>query len=327
MDPRWRTLTDADVPAWNALLARAEAVDRTGEHYDEGDLAEELADPASSPQDRVGLFDGDTMIAYAGLLRRGDGVDQLHVHADGTVDPAHRGRGWGTEGVGWVLARTAELHAQRSAGAPCELRTVAMPDRPEQVALVTAAGLTPVNWSATMRVMLDDGRDLAPATWPEGVSVHQYEPRWSTPMLRAHNAAFQDHWGFVDWTEEMWRQWVSDSRNFRPTLSWVVVDDVAPDVVVGYLQTNEYEAYEAATGRSEAFVAKLGVRPEHRGCGIASGLLRHALCRYRAAGFVESALDVDTNNPTGAYGLYERAGYRVEVRTATYQRIFPPLSG
>lgn len=325
MDPRWRPVTPDDVPAWNALLARAEAVDRTGEHYDEDDLREELTDAGSGPEDRVALFDADTMIAYSGIRVRGDLAEKVHVHAEGTVDPAHRGLGWGTEGVAWQLERTAEIQARRGRDLPCEFRTVGMPDQEDQVAVFTAAGLTAVNWSASMRVMLDADEAFGPACWTDGVTLHTYEPAWCEPMRLAHNAAFQDHWGFVDWTEEMWEQWVSGSRNFRPALSWVVVDDSAPDVVVGYVQTNEYEAYEAATGRSEAYLAKIGVRREHRGRGIASALLRHALHSYRDAGFAESALDVDTNNPTGAYGLYERAGYHVDVRSATYQRLLPAL--
>jgi ribosomal protein S18 acetylase RimI-like enzyme len=177
-----------------------------------------------------------------------------------------------------------------------------------------------------MRVTLDGGHVYAPVRPPDGYTVHQYGPRWSAAMLAAHNAAFQDHWGFVSWTEDMWRQWVDESRNLRPALSWVAVHEESPEVVAGYVQSNEYEAYEAATGRSEAYLAKIGVRREHRGRGLASALLRHSLHHYQAAGFAESALDVDTNNPTGAYGLYERAGYRVDVRSATYQRTFAPLA-
>ncbi|MBA3233414.1 MAG: GNAT family N-acetyltransferase, partial [Propionibacteriales bacterium] len=47
----------------------------------------------------------------------------------------------------------------------------------------------------------------------------------------------------------------------------------------------------------------------------------HALQSYRDDGFHETSLDVDTGDPTGAYGLYERAGYEVEKRTATFQLV------
>ena len=53
----WRPVTVDDVPAWNALLARSEDVDHTGEHYNEEDLVEELQDEAQGPDDRMGAWD------------------------------------------------------------------------------------------------------------------------------------------------------------------------------------------------------------------------------------------------------------------------------
>ncbi len=47
-------------------------------------------------------------------------------------------------------------------------------------------------------------------------------------------------------------------------------------------------------------------------------LLRIALERYRDAGFDRSALDVDSENPTGALGVYERAGFRTTKRWTNY---------
>jgi mycothiol synthase len=102
-----------------------------------------------------------------------------------------------------------------------------------------------------------------------------------------------------------------------------VVDDAEPDVVVGYVQTMEFEANQAATGRREAYLAKLGVRRSYRGRGLATALLRDSLRAYQAAGYDESCLDVDTNNPSGAFQLYERVGYRIEHRTVAYQLVVP----
>ena len=41
MTGQWRPITHNDVPAWNALLATAEKLDATGEHYNEGDYGAE----------------------------------------------------------------------------------------------------------------------------------------------------------------------------------------------------------------------------------------------------------------------------------------------
>ncbi|MGH3588038.1 MAG: GNAT family N-acetyltransferase, partial [Pseudonocardia sp.] len=73
-----------------------------------------------------------------------------------------------------------------------------------------------------------------------------------------------------------------------------------------------------ATGKREAYVGKVGTRREYRGRGLASYLLRHALVAYKEAGYDESSLDVDSENPTGALGIYERAGFVVESRWTDY---------
>jgi ribosomal protein S18 acetylase RimI-like enzyme len=121
----------------------------------------------------------------------------------------------------------------------------------------------------------------------------------------------------------MWRQWVTESRSFRPELSYVVVDSKAPQRLAAYVQTSEFDAYFAATGRREAYVAKVGTRREYRGRGLATILLRHCLVAYRDAGYDEASLDVDSANPTGALGIYERAGFVLESRRTDYARLVP----
>lgn len=48
-----------------------------------------------------------------------------------------------------------------------------------------------------------------------------------------------------------------------------------------YVQTAEFEADLAATGRREAYVGKVGTLRGHRGNGLATALLGHALHAYR----------------------------------------------
>ena len=88
----WRPVTVDDVPAWNALLARSEEVDHTGEHYNEDDLVEELQDEAQGPDDRMGAWDGDQMVAFAAVRPREAIIDHWRIESEGTVDPAYRGR-------------------------------------------------------------------------------------------------------------------------------------------------------------------------------------------------------------------------------------------
>ena len=66
--------------------------------------------------------------------------------------------------------------------------------------------------------------------------------------------------------------------------------------------------------------------PRYRGRGLATHLLAHTLHACREAGFDTSSLDVDTQNPTGALGIYERAGYAVRYRQDNYALEEEPVS-
>jgi len=310
-----------DIPALARHLAAVEAVDRTGEHYSEADLVEEFANPdIEVGKDILGAFEGPgaaELVGYAAVYPRSDDGTRQKIHLEGSVRPDRRGRGIGTELVAVMLARADEVHAARGDGMPATYSLTGLSANTAQQELLAQVGLLPERYNFVMRTEL--GAVGEPPRLPEGLTLARFDvARHDAAMREAHNAAFLDHPNFTPWTEVMWRQWVTGSRNFRPDLSFVVTEADAPDHVVAYLQSNEYDAYFEATGRREAYVAKVGTRRSHRGQGLAGALLRHALRAYQDAGFDEASLDVDSENPTGALGIYERAGFVVESRWNNY---------
>jgi ribosomal protein S18 acetylase RimI-like enzyme len=62
------------------------------------------------------------------------------------------------------------------------------------------------------------------------------------------------------------------------------------------------------------WLGNLGVRPACRARGLGGALLRHAFAALYDHGLRRAGLGVDAENPTGALGLYERAGMRRELR-------------
>ncbi|HLN77041.1 MAG TPA: GNAT family N-acetyltransferase [Nocardioidaceae bacterium] len=316
--PQLRPLTTTDIPAWNRLLAEVEKVDQTGEHYNEADLAEEMANPdVEIGKDIVGAFVGDDLVGHFTVYPR-TAAGELHkVGMDGNVRPDMRGRGIGTLLATAMRRRALEIHAERHPDLTALLMSRGLSGNTAQRQLMADIGLLPERWSFVMRA--DLSREAkAPALVTEGLELRRYDESLDAAMHEAHNAAFVDHPNFTPWTGSMWKQWVTDSRNFRPQLSFVVVDPAGSDEVVAYVQTNEYDAYYAMTGKREAYVAKVGTRREYRGRGLASTLLSRALAEYRSAGYDEASLDVDSENPTGALGIYERAGFEVESRWTDY---------
>jgi len=59
---------------------------------------------------------------------------------------------------------------------------------------------------------------------------------------------------------------------------------------------------------------------EYRKRGIASALLVASMKRMKDAGFESAGLDVDSANPTGAHGLYQRLGFTITFQSTIWER-------
>ena len=324
-----RPLLHADIPAHAALLAAIEAVDDTGEHYSEADLEEEYANPdVEVGKDIVGAWEGSggdaELVGYFSIYPRHADDTYQKIHVEGAVRPDRRGRGIGAVLVRAMIDRADAVHREKHPDMPAKLMLTGLSTNEEQARLLADAGFGPERYSFVMRTLL--GSVTEPEPLPDGYRLERYDESWSAAMHAAHNEAFLDHPNFTPWTDVMWKQWVTDSRNFRPALSLVVVHEDDPSTVVAYIQSNEFDAYFEATGRREAYVAKVGTRREHRGKGLAGRMLRHALWGYQQAGYEEASLDVDSENPTGALGIYERVGFAMEKRFTDYTLTLPPVT-
>jgi mycothiol synthase len=322
VDTSLRPLARSDIPAWADLLAAIEEVDRTGEHRAVADLAEEMANPAVEVgKDFVGAFDaGGDLVGYFSIRPRGAADGHYRVELQGSVLPTRRAQGIGTLLVAGMIRRATQVRDEHSADLPATLLAAGLSSDTAQADLLASVGLRGERWTFTMRTGL---ADIPPAeSPPAGYRLRGYEASMAEALRIAHNAAFLDHPNFTPWPEDVWRQSVTDSRSFRPAVSFIVSGD-GSDEVAAYLQTAEFDADFAATGRREAFVGLLGTLRQHRGHGLATALLNHALHGYRDAGYDEAALAVDSANPTGALGVYERAGFAVAQRWTNYVLTVP----
>lgn len=95
---------------------------------------------------------------------------------------------------------------------------------------------------------------------------------------------------------------------------------VAGEEVAAYVLAEENEAEAAATGSRDCHIGFLGTRRAHRGKGAAPVLLAEALRAAGDAGCDTASLTVDTVNPSGALGFYEKSGFVVERESVTYAR-------
>jgi mycothiol synthase len=163
---------------------------------------------------------------------------------------------------------------------------------------------------------------VLPLTLPDGLQARPLQAgdaeRWAALLRLTHNSAFADHWGSAPVSSAAWAHQRTGSRAFRPGCSAVAL--TGDGFVAGYLMSYEYPADTARTGVRDLYVGTVGTLAAYRGRGIAGALLAHVLQAAVDEGYATSSLTVDAANPTGALGVYDRAGFRLHRREVTYFR-------
>lgn len=317
----WSSLRREDAAEYAELLTAVERVDDIGANYSAEDVAEELADPEADLARNTWTVRRDgRLVAAGGVVGSSSVWDVDTVHVYGSVHPHSRRQGIGTALLAAQLERAAALHAERHPTVPGQLNVSIADHVVGGVALARSAGLEP---SRKFHEMERDLRTEAPIpSDPQSpLRVVAWDPARDDEVRQAHNRAFRDHWGSTERNESFWKQWFTGSRNFRGALSRLVLD--VEDQLQAYLLGYFYDADEAATGVREAYIGQLGTLREARGRGAGTALLTHALASYREQGYHRASLGVDTENVTGALGLYERVGFVRKRSSTSWLRLIP----
>lgn len=303
----WRPGSEVPADVLGPLVRRVEEADGSPTRTNDDEVAEHVATPWHDRglDDLVG-FDADGVPrAFASVDRAPGDVTVTRAFLWGGVDPEWRGRGVGRALLGWALGRARQVLVESGTTGPARVVEYVDDTATSTVALLRRAGFVAARYDAHMRRMLDEA--IPDLVLPPGLRL---EP-WSLPRDEqtrlAHNEAFADHTASEPRSPEQWRA-IRESSTFVPAWSAVVVED-ATDEVVGYQLSDRYEQDWAVAGISCGYTGMLGVRRPWRHRGVARALLVDAMQRYRADGMQAAELGVDTQNPSGAFGLYEGLGY------------------
>lgn len=254
-------------------------------------------------------LDGE-LVAYGLVWHRPSGERQERAYLQGVVDPGFRGQGIGRDLFGWQVDRATESLSGCDPSLPWFIRADEWEWVEDAHRLYRRFGLRPVRYIKEMIRALDDPVTI-PA--PAGTAIVAWDRSRDEEARAALNQSFADHWGSTPTDAESFQHRL-DSEGTRTDLSFLAIAD---DEVVGVCLNAFYPDDEAVTGRREGWIASLGVIRGWRGRGLASALIAASLDAFVDAGMTHSMLGVDSDNPTGAFRLYERLGYRVLHGTIT----------
>jgi mycothiol synthase len=307
LDVAWRPLRADDAQNLHALIRASEIADGVPFVSSIEEVRRQLADPESDlATDSIGALQPDGRLAAFGVCRMRPHVSRRRVVGqDGTVHPDLRRRGLGSAVLEWTEARGRELVAGFSDGIPAFLEVFSNERWSDRERFFAARAYEPIRYYDDMERPLSDPVPML--ALPDGLHFDGWTPERDELFRTAHNDAFRDHWGSEPLSPEAWRHKVSGSQHFRPDLAVGAFDG---DDLVGYCTAYHVPEDAEVTGRQEGWLGQIGVRSDWRGRGVAAAVMSHVMRAMTVEGMDYACLGVDSENLSGAVGLYTRLGFR-----------------
>jgi len=222
----------------------------------------------------------------------------------GGVLPEFRQQGIGTELMTWAVQHGESLLHGTGRMLPKYLRTDVSQQNESAVRLFAKFGMKPVRFEEDM---IRELNNLPEVNVNQKYVIVQWDSARNEEARIVKNLAFQDHWGSTPNSSELWLQMVNGSTA-RLDHSFFAVNQ--QQEIVGLLLTHRFESDDELLGKKIGWIDKLATLAEHRKQSIAKNLITRAWHSYAKDGFTHAALTVDTENPTGAYGLYASLGFK-----------------
>ena len=251
-------------------------------------------------------------------LDQGTIAGVVHVHGlhgsrvlvDGYVSPEFTGRGAGSQLLDAAEGRARELAVAAPIDQAVWVETAHLVGDPRAPELFAGRGYTMQRTYHRMIIGLESV--LPTPSWPNGLELRPFEPELHGHQLKdALDEAFVEEWGHEIRDYDAWSERVLGVPQFDPELILIVWD--GDEVAAASVN------YQKRLG-DWGLTSLLGVRARWRKQGLGLSLLQEAFRRFAERGETTAALGVDSENPTGATRLYERAGMRVLWRADVWRK-------
>jgi ribosomal protein S18 acetylase RimI-like enzyme len=237
----------------------------------------------------------------------------------GGVLPEFRQQGVGTKLMTWAIRHGESLLQSTGRTLPKYLRASVSQQNESAARLFGHVEMRAVRFEEDL---IRDLTNLPEENKNPKYSIVPWDSDRNEEARIVKNLAFQDHWGSTPNSSELWLQLVNGSTA-RLDHSFFAVNQ--QQEIVGLLLTHRYESDDELLGKRIGWIDKLATLAEYRKQSIAKNLIAHALHSYSEDGLTHAALSVDTQNPTGAYGLYASLGFELYRGTTTYERQINPV--
>ncbi len=297
---------EADYPLMVAILDACNAADRLDFINTVDEIAWVFAHLTNCDPERDMLFaevDSAT-IAFSRVWWVVEGTGERLYKSLGFVHPDWRRKGLGAAMLRYDEACLLDIAQAHPADGARFFRVWAHNTEVGAQALFARAGYKPVRCYVEM--IRPIASPLPDAPMPHGLQVRPVEPGQVRAVWEAMYEARRDHWDYVPPTEQDFDRWTKDHL-FVPHL-WKVAWE--GDQIAGMVLNRVDEAQNEQYGRRRGFTQGVFVRRPWRRRGLARALLVQSIWMFRDMGMEETALGVDTQNPSGAFQLYESVGYR-----------------
>ncbi|MGI8518662.1 MAG: GNAT family N-acetyltransferase [Acidimicrobiia bacterium] len=314
MADEFRPTKESDLPELFELQRRVEVHDNIPVVTPWKEFEEVKDDPSTDlAKDMVMVVRDGKAIGYGRFWYR-PSEDGSHArgHAIGAVDPAFRRQGVGSQILTWTIARGTESLATAPAHQERFIRTHVYDFEHEAIALYERHGFKPIRYYAELIRPLPE-----PIEVPEsnGVDIVEWDDDRSEEVRQLMNLAFRDHWGSTTVDAVNWEHRIRRAGNRLDATYLALVNGR----IVGASMNAHYPSDQQLTGRLDGWIATLGTHPEFRKRGIASALVEISCEQFRELGWDHAMIGVDSENPTGAYGLYQGLGFRPLYRLTSHQ--------
>lgn len=218
--------------------------------------------------------------------------------------------------LGWVEQRAKEVAVESKAAEKHVLRAFLRNVETDDLLRAALEGHGFIAVRFMNRMVRDLQEEIDVPSMPAGLKVRPVPESHYRSVINALDEAFRDHWGHSPLSEADYQAW-SASPVFKPSL-WQVAWD-GEEIAAGVLNTVDEEAnkqFNLQRGMTDPIFTR---RP-WRKRGLARALLMRSLQMFKEMGMSEAMLGVDTQNPSGAFILYESCGFKPTLISVIYEK-------